>query len=300
MPHFLGGVALLLHDRLDFLDVGVGRVKLLQVVARAHEASSRLPGELAQEQAVWLGEAYREGEVVDDGQLDRLASPARPARQVGGDFLVEVGVVEGVAHVLGGDRLAVRPLQPLADGEGEPVGGVVLLPAFQNGGLDLGADEVVAVVARRRGNLHQLDGVQVAQVVAMVNGVLGPGQGAAILAVLHPGLHHHRVVGQALLDRRQAHAGQERRLGEGDLGAGALHVVVHVVLADRQPDAVGTLGRGGGGVSVGAGRRLIVAACHQQRRGEQQDRSEQCKSFHRNLLIVPAAPGGMGGGTTAG
>ena len=260
----LGGVALLLHDPLDVLDVGVGRVELLHVVGRAHEVSRSPPGELAQEQAVRLGEAQREGLVVDDRQLDRLSAPLRPGRQVGGDLLVEVVVLEGEAHVLGGDRHAVRPLQPLADGEGELVRRGVLFPALQDRGLDLGADEVVAVIARRRRDLHQLDRVQVAQVVVVVDGVLGPGQGAAVLAVLHPGLHHHRVLGQPLLDGRQALAGQEGRLGEGYLSAGLAHVVIHVVLADRQPYAVGTLAGGRGG--VGAGSRFVGAAGRQQQR----------------------------------
>ena len=285
----LGGVALLLHHPLDILDVGVGRVELLHVVGGAHEVSRRPPGELAQEQAVGLGEAHREGVVVDDRQLHRLASPLCPGRQGGRDLLVEVVVLEGKSHVLGGDRHAVRPLQPLADGEGELVRRVVLLPALQDGRLDLGAHEVVAVVAGRRRDLHELHRVQVAQVVVVVDGVLGPGQGAAVLAVLHPGLHHHGVVGQPLFDRRQTLAGQERRLREGDLGAGALHVVVHVVLADRQPYAVRALAFRGGGRVAGGSRLFGAAGHHQQRRRAQRDRGQECVSFHGILLDVCSA-----------
>ena len=148
------------------------------------------------------------------------------------------------------------------------------------------------MVARRRRNLHQLDRVQVAQVVAVVDGVLGPGQGAAVLAILHPGLHHHRVVGQPLLDGGQAHAGQEGRLGEYDLGAGEAQVFIHVVLADRQPYAIGTLAGGRGGGGVASGGRLVGAAGHQQQRCRTQHKhGEQRNSFHRDPPDSgPAAP----------
>ena len=231
----LGGVvALFLHHRQDLLHVGVVLVVLLHVVARAHEPTGGLLTHLAEEQAVGLGEREREGVVVDDRHLHRLAAPVRPARQGGGDFLVEVHVLERVAHVVGGHGSAVRPLQPFPDAERELGGIVAVFPALQDRGLDGGAQVVVAMVGCRRCDLQQLDGVQVAQVDIVVDAVLGPGQRAAVGAVLLPCLHHQRILRQPLRHRRQPAAGQVGRVRERDAGAGLAHVVIQIVLPRRQ------------------------------------------------------------------
>ena len=173
-------------------------------------------------------------------------------------------VVVDPHEVGGGERHAVRPLHPLAQVEGEHravVGQFVALGAVRDDLVEgrvgaeqerLGAAEHVAVVGGTGARHAQL---------------------AAVLAYFRVGLQHQRIVGQALLYRRQIaglhHGGQHRRF----LERGNAHLRRRRWTEPALPDGIAAdhlddvaAGRGHGGSGAARGPFLLAAGKQRGRR----------------------------------
>ncbi len=191
---------------------GVRRVELLEVVRgqehREGAVGAVLVGDRGQEQGRGSGVGEAHPGVVDLLHLGgRAVGVLDPARQAGRQLLVEQHVVVPEQDVVGREGLAVRPACALAQVDRPAlVVGRGLRPE-RDLGLDLGA-------VGREAEQRVVDDADV------VVGVGRPQEGAAphpaILADLLDHRHHQRLLGQALLDRRQLagfnQLGQQRRL----------------------------------------------------------------------------------------
>ncbi len=112
---------------LDRLLVRIGGVELRQIVLR-HGETHALEGEEAREEPVRLGKGERDGEVVDLLDRRRLAADAEVGRRDREEILVVVDVLDREHDVVRGERLAIRPPESVAQGEGVDRGVVVDLP----------------------------------------------------------------------------------------------------------------------------------------------------------------------------
>ena len=231
-------------------------MELLQVVGWLHgpsHATAAVGMENHLQQPVGRREVEAERVIVHRLELGRLIPAHQPHRVVGVQLLVLHDVLEEEPDILGGDPFPVRPLQAAPQRE-RPGGAVVAdRPVLVHPGTHLHAYQVGMVGGGTGQHLHQIGVGGVADDRVPGGRQAGGPQRATVAADLLPRLHHQRVVGQPLLDRRQAAfrhpRGQHRRFterGDGDLAAVQ---VVRVEAGDRITGALhlhGRLGRRGG------------------------------------------------------
>ena len=215
--------ALVGGDLGQFVGAHILGVILLHVVGR-HQEGGAIEARLARavlgddfgEQRVGLSEGYREGLGILDGDDKRLAIGHQRRGNVRRQFGIEEHVLIPEAHVVGGHRLAIRPLEPLEQREGE-LGRVVV--------DGIGLNEARLQNRLAVDVLHELDDPllhQLGRAPAVADALVGAMQRAAVSADLAENIHNLRLFRQALVDRRQLarlnEVVEHRRLIEGQSG----------------------------------------------------------------------------------
>ena len=183
---------------------------LLRLQARLSAADLGVAGELAREQEVRIVELEQHGGLVDLADPSRLAVGGELRRRRFDQVLVLVHVLVPEHEVVGGERRAVGPLHALAQEQRGAAAVGAGLPALRDVGHDLGAGDVPE--QQLVGRAHAI------AVLAVAGPEKAAPPGAAVFSDAAQRLEHHRLLRNALLDRRQLAGldqfGQRRRLAE--------------------------------------------------------------------------------------
>lgn len=195
----VGGAGLLRHRVrvLVVLDV-----ELLEVVLGQHHVDARGARDLLKEARLGLLEDVLHGEVVHDLEAGGLSGRGQPqlVHAVLVQLLVGVVVGEGEGEVLHGDRLAVGPLQALAQMEDELLAVVDDFVLLADVGQDLRLGDALPLGRPAHQRLVAQAEPQPADVL---RGDHRGVPGAAVDTGLLEGLHHEGCGGETVLDLGQ-------------------------------------------------------------------------------------------------
>ena len=190
-----GDVVLLLHQRIEFVPVPVRRVVVLQEVHGIDEVAAE-EGEVVGEHRVRLREHVLKGQVVDGDELRSAHGDVRQRLHL----RIQPVMVEPEHEVLGGQRMAVGPLDPGAQADRRDAAVFAHAPGFREVG------QYITQVRRNRQRV--LPGKELPAVPERNAGL------AAVLADALVGMADEGVVGKALLHGRKTPAVEQRALGK--------------------------------------------------------------------------------------